>query len=49
MDDMQAVEKAEKMLVMLNKILFIVGEQSQGRCSAEVAMAEITDVIIGKR
>lgn len=42
-------DRAEKMLVMLNKILFIVGEHSQGRCSAEVAMAEITDVIIGRR
>ena len=49
MDDKQAVEKAEKMLIMLNKILFVVGEQTQGRCSAEVAMAEITDIIIGKR
>jgi len=49
MDDLQAVEKAERMLVMLNKILFVVGEQTQGRCSAEVAMAEITDIIIGNR
>lgn len=49
MDDKQAVEKAEKMLIMLNKILFVCGEQTQGRCSAEVAMAEIVDIVIGNR
>lgn len=47
--DKQVEEKAERMLIMLNKILFVVGEHSHGRCSAEVAMAEITDVIIGSR
>jgi len=47
--DKDIEERAERMLVMLNKILFVVGEQTQGRCSAEVAIAEITDIIVGKR
>lgn len=48
-EDKQAIDKAERMLIMLNKVLFVVGEHSQGRCSAEVAMAEITDIIVGRR
>jgi len=47
--DKDVTDRAEKALLMLNKILFVVGEQTQGRCSAEVAMAEITDIIIGRR
>jgi len=37
----EEAEKIEALLVMLNKIVFLVGQSSQGDISPEVAMAEI--------
>ena len=43
------VERIEALLIMLNKILYVTGQQNAGHMSAEVAMAEITAVVIGEK
>jgi hypothetical protein len=42
-------EKIEALLIMLNKIVFITSQSSQGDISPEVAMAEITDIVLGRK
>jgi hypothetical protein len=45
----EEAEKIEALLIMLNKIVFITGQSSQGDISPEVAMAEITDIVLGRK
>lgn len=39
-------DKAQELLVMLNKILYYVGETSQGRMSPEVGMENIISEVM---
>ncbi len=45
----EEAESIEALLIMLNKILYITGRQNAGQVSPEVAMAEITAVVIGEK
>lgn len=42
-------ERIEALLIMLNKILYVAGQQNAGHLSPEVAMAEITAIVIGEK
>ena len=42
-------ESIEALLILLNKILYYVGETTQGRMSPEVGMQEITSIVIGEK
>ena len=45
----EEAEATQNLLVMLNKILYFVGETTQGRMSPEVGMQEITSIVIGEK
>lgn len=42
----EEAEAAQNLLVMLNKILYFVGETSQGRMSSEVGMENIISEVM---
>lgn len=45
--DKNEIETVEALLILLNKILYYVGETSQGRMSPEVGMENIQAVVMG--
>ena len=47
--DKYELERIEAILIMVNKILYVVANNNAGYVSPEVAMAEITDIVIGKK